>query len=204
LDCLRKFERSLRALRDDVVELDRLIAAGGALVESKVRASREPSTPISLGIEALRAEIDFTLQFWAECLGMESLVGVRLSVRIERSVEYLERRMPQLLDLGPQMQAVWRNGEPARNKDGSRRMTKVDGLHGALHFTALHRRVRVVAGRTKLVIKLAPACAHCGHHSLVRHDGDELVRCENCGDSYDMKHHDWFVRVTLAAAQEVA
>ena len=64
----------------------------------------------------------------------------------------------------------------------------------------LHRRVRKVAGRTKLVHRLTPACAACNHRALVRHNGKDRVECEHCHNTFPEDQYDWFVRVTLSAA----
>lgn len=203
--CNGHLERSVRQLPSDVDTLTELIGGSESRGEgAKVSGSRELPTPILLGIEALRAEIDFEAQFWAECLGQETVTAMRLPARVSRAVRWIEPRIDQLLALGPQVRTTWTvEGEPAREATGERHATETTGLAGALHLMALHRRVRVVAGRTRLSHKLEAACAHCGQRALVRHDGSDQVECENCGNGFDSKHYDWFARVT-AAAQEVA
>ena len=185
--------------------LDELIAASVNRGEgAKVSGSRELPTPILLGIEALRAEIDFEVQFWAECLGQETATAMRLRARVSRAVRWIGHRIDPLLALGPQLRTTWTvEGEPAREVTGERHATETAGLAGALHLVALHGRVRVVAGRTKLVHRHFAACAHCGQRALVRQDGSDQVECESCGNGFDEKHYDWFARVT-AAAQGVA
>lgn len=185
--------------------LTELIAVSGSWGEgAKVNRSRELPTPILLGIESLRAEIDFEVQFWAECLGQETVTAMRLPARVDRAVRWIRPRIDQFLVLGPQLRTTWTvEGEPAREVTGERHVTETTGLAGALHLMALHGRVRFVAGRTKLGHRLAAACAHCGQKALVRYDGSDQVECESCGNGFDAKHYDWFARVT-AAAQEVA
>ena len=61
----------------------------------------------------------------------------------------------------------------------------------------LHHRVRLVAGRTKLVHRLTPACPWCDQTTLVRYNGSTHVECENCRKMIDEKHYSWFVTVLV-------
>lgn len=202
--CYGRLQRTVLQLPDDVSTLTELIAVSVARGEgAKVSGSRELPVPIRLGIEALRAEIDWELIYWAECLGMEAPVSMRLPARVARSAQWIRNRLDPLLQLGPQERTTWTiEGEPQRDADGDRHVVVSTGLEGALHLVTLHRRVRVVAGRTRLVHRLTAACAHCGQVALVRHDGSDQVECESCGNSFDEKHYDWFAQVTAAAQRE--
>jgi ribosomal protein L37AE/L43A len=81
--------------------------------------------------------------------------------------------------------------------------TVYTGLQAGLHLDNLHRRVRRVAGRTKLVHRLTPACPWCDARSLVRHNGSDQVECESCGKIIEQRHYSWFVK-TLCAQEDVA
>jgi ribosomal protein L37AE/L43A len=198
--CYGRLDRTVPQLPADVATLTELIGASENRGEgAKVSGSRELPTPLRLGIEALRAEIDWELIYWAECLGMEAPIAMRLPARVARSAQWVGNRLDPLLALGPQERTTWTAmGEPAREETGDRHVVETTGLAGALHLMTLHRRVRVVAGRTRLTHRLKTACSSCQQAAIVRHDGASTVLCENCGTSFD--DLDWFVRVTAAAA----
>ena len=196
--CLGRLERTIRQLPGDVDMLTEMIGTeGSTALEDKISFSRELSILIRPEVEAVRAEIDFELVFWAEVLGMETPVGCRLPARVTRSAQWIAIRSPLLLQSGMQDRTTWVDGEPLRDVWGYREVESMTGLEGALLLVKLHHHVRDVAGRTKLVHRLTPACAHCGHTALVRHDGSDHVECEHCENGFDEKHYDWFCQVTL-------
>lgn len=197
--CFRRVEKAVRLLPADVGELDELIGATGSSAEAQVSFSRELQVPIRLGLEALRAEVDFESQFWAEILGMETLVAVRLPQRVSAACRWLEPRVGALVALGLQERVAWtQDGEPVRDAWGQRETELRDGLRGAVGLAQLHQRVRFVAGRTKLVHRLTPACPLCDQRALVRHNGSDRVECEGCEKQIEERHYDWFVQVTIA------
>jgi len=185
-----------------VVELSMLIGAAGAGDGEFVSSTRELPVPIRLGIEALRADIDFELCFWAEVIadlqGAEWDPRQRLYARTQKAAVFLADRVEALLVLGPQQRSAWtREGEPLRDDWGDREMVELSGLEAVLRFDELHRRVKRVAGRTKLVHRLTPACPWCDYKTLVRHNGSTHVECETCHRQIDEKHYNWFVEVTI-------
>jgi hypothetical protein len=199
--CFYRLEKAVAALPADVEELTKLISPSSGGLATKVSGSRELQLNIRTGIEALRAEVDFETQFWAEILGMETLLALRLPARVSAACRWLTPRVGLLAALGPQERAAWtQDGEPVRDAWGDREMELRDGLAGAVSLSRLHQRVRYVTGRTKLVHRLTPACATCNHRALVRHNGDDQVECEHCHNRFHEDQYDWFVRVTLSAA----
>lgn len=210
--CEDRLERTVRQLPADVGVLDELIGDFGTVPGPHVRRSRELPLNIRPGIEALRSEIVFEAEFWAEALDMQTpvtvehwaggefLVAVRLGTRVARAAEWLGPRVDALLALGPQFRTAWTAaGEPLRDAWGDREVVERTGLDGALKLFALHARVRQVSGRTKLVHRLTPCCPYCDQPTLVRHNGGDVVECENpaCDKKIKERHYDWFVEVTI-------
>lgn len=193
-DCVLDVERQIRRLPKDVDELTELIAATGSSTDAKVAGSRDLQVPIRLSIEALRAEIDFELQFWAEVLGMETQASCRLEYRVAKAAGFLVPRVDTLLQLGPQERSAWTpDGEPLRDWWGNREVIERTGIEGALRLIELHHRVRRAAGRTRLVHRLTPACPWCDQRALVRHNGSDVVECEGCGKEIEERYYSWFV-----------
>lgn len=187
--CVHRLRRTLRALPMDVLELNQLVAATGTDHRSKVSGSRELPVPIRLGIVELRANLVTEVWFWAEVVSAATGSALRitwpreqvdlLALRTKAAADFLEIRIADLL------------GEEV-----------IEGLAGALVLQELHHRVRRVAGRTKLVHRLTPACPWCDARALVRHNGSDRVECEGCGKDIDEKHYSWFVKTLVA--QEAA
>lgn len=199
--CAWRAERTVRELPADVMVLTSIIGPSLGSLAVRVSGTREPQLNIRPGLEALRDAIDRQAGFWAQALGMEPLDAVRLPERVLRASRWLEPRMGAFVALGPQERAAWtRDGEPVLDGHGYWEVELIDGLGGVLELMKLHRRVRKVAGRTKLVHRLTPACAACNHRALVRDDGGDQVQCEHCGNAFSEDQYDWFVKVTLSAA----
>src|SRR5206468_1930878 len=116
---------------------------GGSGATETVSSSHELPVPIRLGVEALRAEIDYELQYWAEIvaatLGSDwdsnTAEHSRLAVRVQRAAIYLALRMDTLIALPPQERCVWdEHGEPVRDPWGDRETMHRSGLDGALRL----------------------------------------------------------------------
>lgn len=199
--CETRLERTVRQLPADVDTLDELIGDFSSNQEgTRVDRSRDLMINIRPGIEALRAEIDTELVFWAQVLGMPAPYACRLNVRVTRSAAWIGPRLRELLRLGPQERLAWTSeGEPLRDAWDDWEVVERTGLDGAGKFFTLHARVRQVAGRTKLVHALTPCCPYCDQPSLVRHNGGSVVECENpdCAKRIKEQHYDWFVEVTI-------
>ena len=207
LPCVNRIGHTIGYLPADVVELTMLISADSAAAEEMVSSSRDLPVPIRLGVETLRAEIDFELQYWAEIVAAEvnmvwdaeKAERSRLAVRVQKAAGFLKLRVDTLVKLGPQERSAWdKDGQPIRDEWGDREVVECSGLDGALYLLDLHRRVYRVAGRTKLVHRLTPACPWCDQRTLVRHNGSDMVECESCGKQIDERHYNWFVIVTVA------
>jgi len=202
--CVTRLGYTIRQLQLDVVELSMLIGATGSGGDEIVSSTRELPVPIRLGVEALRSEIDFELQYWSEIVCAElggewDPVGLRLHVRARKAAEFLADTVDTLIKLGPQERSAWTlEGEPRRDSWGDREMESMTGMDGGLRLAELHHRVRLVAGRTKLVHRLTPACPWCDQTTLVRHNGSTHVECENCRKIIEEKHYNWFVAITIA------
>lgn len=202
--CVGRLERTVRQLLDDVATLDELIGEFGPLFGPQVQHTPELRINIRPGIEALRAEIEFELLYWAETLDMETPVACRLGARVARAVEWIGPRIDALLRLGAQERTAWTpEGEPLRDTWGDREIVERTGLDGALKLFSLHYRVRQVAGRTALVHRLTPRCPYCDQPALVRHNGCDQVECENpdCAKKIKERHYEWFVEVTIREEQ---
>src|SRR3954471_22495400 len=100
--CFSRLERAVEQLPADVEVLTRLIGPSSGALAAKVSGSRELQLNIRPGIEALRAEVDFETQFWAEILGMETLNALRLPARVSAACRWLRPRLGLLAALGPQ------------------------------------------------------------------------------------------------------
>lgn len=180
-----------------------LIGAGGGGGDEFVSSSRDLPVPIRLGVEALRSAIDFELGYWAEIVAAESdvewdVAQLQLYARTQKAALFLFDRVDTLVALGPQERSAWTwEGEPLRDPWGDREMVEISGLDGALRLGQLHHRVRLVAGRTKLVHRLTPACPWCDQTTLVRYNGSTHVECENCRKMIDERHYSWFVTVLV-------
>lgn len=204
--CTTRTVRSIQGLPQDVIELTVLIGATGSagLLDVAVARSRELPVPIRLGVEALRSDIDSEVHYWATVIGWSDPVQRQLPVRVHRAASFLADRVDTLLQLGPHERAAWtRDGEQLCDFRGGREAIALTGLEGALRLVELHQRVRRVAGRTKLVHRLTPACPWCDQRALVRHNGSDIVECESCGKQIEERHYDWFVR-TLARPEAAA
>jgi len=207
-DCLWRVEQSIAQLPADVLVLTALIAPTGSGPGAFVSRSRDLSVNIRLGVEALRAEIDFETGYWAEVVAAEvgasfDVTACRLPVRVQRAVLILQYRVDTLVQLGPQERTAWTpDGEPLRDYWGDREAIAYTGLGGVLRLGELHHRVRRVAGRTQLVHRLTPACPWCDQCALVRHNGSDFVQCEHCGRPIAERHYDWFVKATIAAEEQ--
>ena len=191
--CVRRVSTALGTAAADVEELGELIGATGSGQGAKVSFSRELPTPLRLGVDALRTEIDFECSYWAMILGWQPTGPTRIYVRVNRASTHLFHRIDELLELGPHERQAW-------DLDGTRTVggQVYTGIQGALRFVDLHNRVRRVAGRTDLVHRLTPACPFCDHRALVRHNGSSHVECESCLKPIAERHYDWFVAVTIA------
>ena len=204
--CITSVGHTIGYLPYDVGELTALIAADGVSGGEIVSSSRELPVPIRLGVEALRAEIDFELQYWAEIVAAETdaewdsakIARYRQQDRVQRAADFLSLRVDTLVKIVPQERCAWTmDGEPMRDDAGDREVIELSGLDGALRMLELHRRVYSVAGRTKLVHRLTPACPWCDQRTLVRHNGSDVVECESCDKKIDEKHFRWFVAVLV-------
>jgi ribosomal protein L37AE/L43A len=203
--CQWRVECSIGELPADVLELTELIGATGSTgLGVPIRQSRELPSLLRLGVEALRAEIEFEACFWAAVVAQEvgaqfDITACRLPARVQLAAQVLRHRVGTLLTLGPQQREAWTpDGEALRDYWGGREVVAYTGLAGGLHLRELHRRVRQVAGRTKLVHRLTPACPICDQRALVRDNGADQVDCESCGKVIEERHYDWFVQVTIA------
>ncbi len=198
--CVARLERTVRRVPQDVAALDVLIGDFGTVTGPPVRRTRDLSINIRPGIEALRRELAWEIEFWAEALGMETPVGCRLAVRVARSAAWVGPRVDQMLLLGPVERTAWTpQGEPIRDGAGDREVVERTGLDGALKLLSLHQRVRQVTGRTVLVHRLTPCCPYCDQPTLVRRNGADQVECENpdCAKRIKERHYDWFVEATI-------
>lgn len=191
--CQRRVTTALGTAAADVDELSELIGASGCGQGAKVTRSREVPTPLRLGVEALRAEIDFECTHWAMILGWAPAGPMRISMRVNRASTYLFHRTGELLELGSHERPAW-------DLDGTRTpgVQVYTGLQGALRFVDLHGRVRRVAGRSDLVHRLTPACPFCDQRALVRRNGASHVECESCLKPIAERHYDWFVAVVVS------
>ena len=201
LDCVGRVERAIRALPADVRDLDKFIAPTSSGMEIRVSGTHDPQLNVRPEIESLRAKIDYETVYWAECVGMESPVGMRLEVRVFRACRWMAPRVHRLVWLGSQERSLWsREGEPVRDAQNVRETAFRAGVDGARALAQLHHQVRVVTGRTRLVHRLTPACPICDERALVRQNGGSHVECESCGKKIDERHYDWFVQITLSGA----
>lgn len=193
-DCLFRLEKAIKGLPADVLTLTSIMGPGSGGLSAKVSGTRELQLNIRPGLFDLRAAIDYEVGYWAQVLGMALPEAVRLPERVARACRWLAPRVGPLVALGPYERPGWTHeGEAVEWAD------LCDGLGGALELMNLHHRVRWVAGRTRLVHRLTPACAHCNHRALVRQNGGDRVECEHCGNNFPEDQYDWFVRVTLGA-----
>lgn len=205
--CTRAVEHALRHLPGDVVELTLIMGRASVTFETLVAASPDLPVPISLSIEALRAEIDSEVVGWAEPvaekLGIDwntsDMGHARIAVRVQRAAMLLANAVPTLLALEKQEHPAWEDGEPKPDPDepGVQATIIRDGVEGALALLDLHRRAYAVAGRTKLVHRLPTPCPWCDMRSLVRHNGSSEVTCENCRRHIAERHYSWFVAVLV-------
>lgn len=198
--CTARLERTVRQLPDDIGALDELIGDFGTTPGPHVRRTPELSINIRPGIEALRREIAWEIEFWAEALGMETPTACRLNARVARAAAWVEPRVAGMLQLEPHERTAWTaQGEPIRDARGDREVVERTGLDGALKLLSLHQRVRQVTGRTVLVHRLTPCCPYCDQPTLIRRNGADQVECENpdCAKKIREKHYDWFVEVTI-------
>ncbi|MFC5992930.1 hypothetical protein ACFQE5_01745 [Pseudonocardia hispaniensis] len=121
--CVRAIGYDIAHLKGDVADLTMRIARDGAVSGDKVAATREPPTPLRLGLDALRAEIDHETQAWAEpvaeALGIDwpsgqQLRAMRLGPRVQRCVDLLTKTVDTLVALPAQEHPAWtKDGQPA-------------------------------------------------------------------------------------------
>lgn len=210
--CTRVVVHALNHLAGDVVELTMLIGNTSA-AEVHVGGSRDLPVPIRLGIEALRAEIDHELQLWAEpvaeALGVEwdttKMGHSRFGPRVQRAAHLLVGAVDTLLGLPEQEQPAWWEGEPVWDDVLDVQDTVFrDGVDGALALVELHRRAYAAAGRTKYVTRLPQPCPWCSWATLVRHNGQDHVECENCRKVVPRPLLDWLVSTLLRERERQA
>jgi hypothetical protein len=207
--CTSRVGKAVSALAEDALILTFLLGDQGTASEVCVAASPELRVPVRLTIEALRADIDTELTAWAEPvadkLGIEwdtaDMTRTRIMPRIVRAVHLLRSAVPTLLALPEQDHPAWADGMPVRDAEGRQRYLARDGVAGALSLLELHRRAYAATGRTHLVHRLPTPCPWCDHRTLVRHNGQSHVECENCAHTVEEKLYDWFVGASLAAQQ---
>jgi hypothetical protein len=207
--CTRTVEHALHHLTGDVVELSMLIGRSGTLTETIVTSTRDLPIPISVTLEALRAEIDTELQAWAEPVAEQlnvewdtaAMGHTRMAVRVQRAAQLLANAVDTLLALDPQEHPAWEHGEPVRAPeflpDHVQDTVIRDGVDGALALLHLHRLAYSAAGRTELVHRLPTPCPWCDFRALVRHNGSSEVTCENCRRHIEERHYSWFVSVLV-------
>jgi len=204
--CTRNVTYALGHLTLDVVELSMLIGSGDVIAETVVASSPDPTVPIRLALEALRAEIDTELQAWAEPVAEKlnvpwdtSMMGrTRIGPRVQRATQLLLRAVDTLIALPEQEHSAWANGEPVWDftldcQDVETR----DGIAAGLGFIDLHRRCYSALGRTKLVHRLPTPCPWCDRPTLIRNNGADWVECENCHRQIEEKYYSWFVQVLV-------
>lgn len=170
-------------LPTDYAELSLLLAPSGSAGGTPVSGTRERPVPIRLGVEALMAEIDAEVSWWAESvldsLGAADIAWAddvirrkRPGARIDYGARILRYYWDDLLALPVQTHVV--------HDDGRVEFLERDGLDAADVILNLHQRVAVTAGRADRVTRLPAPCPHCQTTALVRANGAENVTCRCC------------------------
>lgn len=205
--CTHQVQHALSQLTGHVVQLTAQLGQRGGAAETLVTSTRDLPVPISLTFDALRTEIDEELQAWvepvAEVLGVEwdtaAMGRARQLFRVQRAADLLYNAVEVLLALPPQEHPAWENGEPKPDPDepGVQATIVRDGVDGALALFDLHRRARAILGLTEYVVRVVLPCTRCGLRTLVRHNGEDFVICENCRHRTPWEEIPFFCRVLI-------
>lgn len=172
-----------RHLPADYAELSTLLAATRTGGGTPVSGSRERPVPIRLGVEALMAEIDAEVSWWAESV-LDSLGKAdaawdedvvrrkRPGARVDYGSRILAYYWDTLLELPTQTHVI--------HDDERWQFLERDGLEAAQVFLHLHERVARIAGRVEHVTRLPAPCPRCQTTALVRVSGQENITCQCC------------------------
>lgn len=196
--CARRVEQALAELPVDYVELHHLLASGeSGLTEVIVSGSEELKVPLRLSVEALQSSMVHESVSWAEPvaerLGIDwdsdAAKHSRPGFVLQRASRLLGNALDALLALPGQEYRHHSSGE----------WVERDGIGGALELLRLHDLTRFAAGKTKLIHRLPAPCPRCEAMTLVRHNGDDQVQCEQCGVRWPEKD---YRRLTLVLADD--
>jgi DNA-directed RNA polymerase subunit RPC12/RpoP len=175
----------------DYLELATLLGKSKS-VEAPVSGSREPPTPIRLGISVLADDILAELERWAEVLAEScgfwyAARGTRLD-RIHYAGGWVAGLYERLLRLP----ATWHrrldptnphvlSGRDADTCDLER------GVEGAVRLFELHERTTLLAGRGRRIERMSAPCPHCHRLALEREENAANVDCRRCGERIPVK-----------------
>lgn len=191
----------------DYAELSMLLAPGGSAGGDPVSGTRDLPVPIRLGVEAVMAELDAEVSWWAEslldALGCADIAWAdevvdrkRPGARIDYGCSILSYYWADLLQLPTQLHVVHNDGQVA--------FLERDGLDAAGVFADLHERVANIAGRTDRVVLLPAPCPNCDTRALVRRNGKENIDCRRCGQILRPAEYSSLVTVLSADLQGAA
>lgn len=180
--CGSRGRDAVTQLPTDYAELSMLLAPSRTGAGTPISGTRERPVPIRLGVEALMAEIDAEVSWWAESV-LDSLGAAdvawandvnrkRPGARVDYGARILRYYWHELLTLPTQLHVV--------HDDGRHEYLERDGLDAADVILNLHQRVAALAGRTDRVTRLPAPCPKCHTTALVRANGAENITCRCC------------------------
>lgn len=176
--CVRALARDVRALPLDYRDLEQLLPRiGAAPAEARVSGTSALSVPIALHVEALQADIAWTLGVWEpavrEAVGWDPApeVGVRPGWLVDRAARVLSAHADALTRLGPY--SAYHDGPEAACVD-------LSGVYGAVALRRLHARSVAALGLSSRGVRVPGSCARCGRAALEREPGADRIRCRFC------------------------
>ncbi len=188
--CLRAAALEIPDLYEQYVRVARrLVPAGGASVDeptSRPKPSSRP--PLNLAADALMRRITMVCGQWEDQLrdhlGLEQVPGnVRSAFAVHRACALFAGRLLDLIAMPPR---VFYDCQ-------TERLVRLDGIHAVINLRALRRRAIEFLGTEEAVIRLPGDCPGCGALALHRHDGGDVVWCEQCKRSWPYPEYERYV-----------
>lgn len=203
LPCTTRTTEAIAALPADYVDLERGLQRGTVGLAELVAATPDLPAPLQVNLAALAAELVRVAITWAEPVAERlnidwdsRLMGghARPGYALQRAARLLALNMPVLLALRDIEVLVW--------ADNGRyhRVEPCDGITGALEMLELHHLTRTALGLTRLTHRLPAPCPRCDRMTLVRDNGGEDVRCQQCRISWPYEDYQ---RLTLILAADL-
>lgn len=187
--CGRLHSTILRATEHRTALLAELTPSSSAAHDVKIKGTKEPPAPISIGVESLAEDIrraycdtedqlrahrhdEPAARFWRD--SWQRVHPVNVNAQFGAAIVYVKAHWLELLDT-------------------------ITGRETATGLLRIATQVMHALGRDRLVHELDAPCPWCGMQALVRKDGADLVECQACQHTAPESTYEWLVGAALEA-----